>query len=100
MSAHEDRITAAERARKSRSVARGDTDTGSNTPMPAKGDRRPPAVLDPTNPASKPYGTTKDQISTMEGEGQAQTPGQESPEDISEKSREGVGKPKAPRRGR
>ena len=99
MSAHKDKISAEERSRKSRSVARGDTDDG-NTPMPAKGDRRPPAVLDPTNPASKPYGTTKDQISTMEGEGQAQTPGQESPEDISEKSREGAGKPKTPRRGR
>lgn len=32
-------------------------------------------VLDPTNPASKPYGTTKDQVDTMEGEGQAQQSG-------------------------
>ena len=28
--------------------------------------------MDPTNPASKPHGTTKDQVSEMEGEGQAQ----------------------------
>ena len=34
-------------------------------------------VLDPKNPASKPQGTTKDQVDTMEGEGQAQQPGQE-----------------------
>ena len=98
MSAHKDKISNEERARKSQSVVRGDTDAG-NTPVPAKGARRPP-VLDPKNPASKPYGTTKDQISTMEGEGQAQTAGQEPPEDISEKSPEGAGKPKGPRRGR
>ena len=36
-------------------------------------------VLDPKNPASKPQGTTKDQVDTMEGEGQAQQPGQEQP---------------------
>jgi hypothetical protein len=35
--------------------------------------------LDPTNPASKPHGTTKDQIDEMEGEGQAQAPGQKPP---------------------
>jgi hypothetical protein len=34
-------------------------------------------VLDPKNPASKPQGTTKDQVDTMESEGQAQQPGQE-----------------------
>jgi hypothetical protein len=28
--------------------------------------------MDPNNPASKPHGTTKDQVSEMEGEGQAQ----------------------------
>jgi hypothetical protein len=28
--------------------------------------------MDPTNPASKPHATTKDQVSEMEGEGQAQ----------------------------
>ena len=98
MPAHKGRISAEERARKSRSVAHGDTDDG-NTPVPAGGDRRPP-VLDPRNPDSKPHGTTKDQISTMEGEGQAQTAGQEPPEDINEKSREGAGKPTGPRRRR
>jgi len=98
MSSHKDRISAEERARKRRSVARGDTDDG-NTPVTPKGDR-PPPVLDPSNPDSKPHGTTKDQISTMEGEGQAQIAGQEPPAELIEKSREGAGKPKAPRRGR
>ena len=46
-------------------------------------------VLDPTNPASKPYGTTRDQVANMEGEGQAQTPGQEQPADINEKAGKG-----------
>ena len=46
-------------------------------------------VLDPTNPASKPYGTTRDQVANMEGEGQAQTPGQEPPADIKEKAGKG-----------
>ena len=46
-------------------------------------------VLDPTNPASKPYGTTRDQVANMEGEGQAQTPGQEQPADIKEKAGKG-----------
>ena len=36
----------------------------------------------------------------MEGEGEAQTAGQEPPEDMNEKSREGAGKPKGPRRSR
>ncbi len=40
------------------------------------GDTHP---LDPANPASKPHGTTNDQISEMEGEGQAQAPGQDPP---------------------
>jgi len=57
-------------------------------------------VLDPKNPDSKPHGTTKDQIATMEGEGQAQTPGQEPPDDITEKPPEGAGKPKGPRGSR
>ena len=47
----------------------------------ASGDKSPP-VLDPKNPASKPHGTTKDQVSNMEGEGQAQIQGQEPPADI------------------
>lgn len=32
---------------------------------------------DPQNPASKPQGTLHDQEATMEGEGQAATPGQD-----------------------
>ena len=36
-------------------------------------------ALDPMNPASKPQGTTKDQVDTMESEGQAQQQGQEPP---------------------
>jgi len=75
MSEHKDKMSAEKRARRSHRVAPGDTADG-NTPVPADGDSRPP-VLDPRNPASKPHGTTKDQISNMEGEGQAQTPGQE-----------------------
>ena len=46
-------------------------------------------VLDPTNPDSKPYGTTRDQVANMEGEGQAQTPGQEQPAGINEKAGKG-----------
>jgi hypothetical protein len=98
MSGHKDTISAEERARRSNSVARGDTG-GGNTPVPAVGDLRPP-VLDPRNPASKPHGTTKDQISNMEGEGQAQTPGQEPPVDINEQPGKGPGKTKGPRRSR
>jgi hypothetical protein len=98
MSEHKDKISAEERARRSRSIARGDTVDG-NTPVPAEGDSRPP-VLDPRNPASKPHGTTKDQISSMEGEGQAQTPGQKPPVDLNEKSGKGAGKTKGPRSGR
>ena len=49
-------------------------------------------VLDPTNPASKPYGTTRDQIANMEGEGQARTPGQEPPDGVNEKAGKGRGK--------
>ena len=36
---------------------------------------------DPQNPASKPHGTTTDQINEMESEGQARTPGQPAPVD-------------------
>lgn len=35
--------------------------------------------IDPKTPASKPHGTTKDQVNDMESEGQAQTPGQPAP---------------------
>jgi len=58
------------------------------THVPADGDSDVP-VLDPTNPASKPYGTTRDQVANMEGEGQAQTPGQEQPAGINEKAGKG-----------
>ena len=92
MSEHKDRISVEERARRSQSVARRDTADG-NTPVPSAGAKRPP-VLDPKNPASKPHGTTKDQISNMEGEGQAQTPGQEPPVDINEKPGKGPDKRK------
>ena len=60
-----------------------------------RGDRDAP-VLDPTNPASKPYGTTSDQIANMEGEGQAQTPGQDPPAGIKEKAGQGRGKVERP----
>ena len=34
-------------------------------------------VLDPKTPASKPHGTTQDQVTEMENEGQAQQQGQD-----------------------
>ena len=39
-------------------------------------------VADPRNPATKPHGTTEDQVKEMENEGQAQT--QAKPEDAVE----------------
>ena len=36
----------------------------------------PTQTADPTTPASKPHGTTTDQVREMESEGQAQTQGQ------------------------
>ena len=39
-------------------------------------------VADPKNPATKPHGTTEDQVKEMESEGQAQT--QAKPEDTVE----------------
>ena len=39
-------------------------------------------VADPKNPATKPHGTTEDQVKEMENEGQAQT--QAKPEDTVE----------------
>ena len=39
-------------------------------------------VADPRNPATKPHGTTEDQVKEMESEGQAQT--QAKPEDTVE----------------
>ena len=39
-------------------------------------------VADPRNPATKPHGTTEDQVKEMENEGQAQT--QAKPEDTVE----------------
>jgi hypothetical protein len=66
----------------------GDGDTGvpddeqgiSNRP----GDRDE-TPMDPTNPASKPHGTTRDQINEIEGEGQAQAPGQNPPPNTNDK---------------
>jgi hypothetical protein len=80
-----DKLTADERAKRGKNVPLGDPgdrDTGvredglriSNRP----GDRDE-SPKDPTNPASKPHGTTKDQVTEMEGEGQAQVTGQEPP---------------------
>ena len=51
-------------------------------------------VKDPKTPASKPHGTTRDQIANMESEGQAQQPGQEPPVEV----REEVLKPIRPRK--
>jgi hypothetical protein len=50
---------------------------GMGAPPHQAGDDEDQPVLDPKNPASKPQGTTKDQVDTMEGEGQAQQPGQD-----------------------
>ena len=61
--------------------------TKKTTPSAPPADREPSPdgpdqpVLDPKNPASKPQGTTKDQVDTMESEGQAQQPGQQPPPD-------------------
>ena len=94
-----DKTSGQERVKKSQ-VTRGDRDAGGKTHVPADepgvsdhpgGDSDAP-VLDPTNPASKPYGTTRDQVANMEAEGQAQTPGQEPPADINEKTGKGRGK--------
>jgi hypothetical protein len=49
-----------DRRKSGQSVPAKDTGNNDETPM------------DPTNPASKPHGTTSDQVSEMEGEGQAQ----------------------------
>ena len=58
-------------------------------PYPA-GSERPQdqPVLDPKNPATKPQGTTKDQVDTMESEGQAQQPGQDPKPDGPDKASE------------
>ncbi len=39
-------------------------------------------VEDPKNPATKPHGTTDDQVKEMENEGQAQQPAQVDPADV------------------
>lgn len=45
---------------------------------------------DPQSPASKPQGTLHDQEQTMEGEGQAATPGQEPAPDTDATAAEGA----------
>ena len=84
-----DKKSGRERVKKSQ-VTSGVRDDKGKTHVPADqpsvsehqgGDSDVP-VLDPTNPASKPYGTTRDQVANMEAEGQAQTPGQEQPAGI------------------
>ena len=94
-----DKTSDRERVKKSQ-VTRGVRADDGKTHVPADepsvsdhpgGDSDVP-VLDPTNPASKPYGTTRDQVANMEGEGQAQTPGQEPPAGINEKAGKGRGK--------
>jgi len=78
-------IATEDRRKSGQSVPLGDTGEGdTGVPDDEQGISNRPgdkddAPLDPTNPASKPHGTTKDQISEMEGEGQAQAPGQEPP---------------------
>ncbi len=85
MPENKSKIRTDERPKQGQSVPLGDTGDG-NTGVQAneqgisnrKGDKHK-KPMDPTNPASKPHGTTKDQIDEMEGEGQAQAPGQEPP---------------------
>jgi hypothetical protein len=80
-------IIATEDRRKSgQSVPLGDTGDGdSGVPEDEQGisnrpgDKNDEPPMDPANPASKPHATTKDQVSEMEAEGQAQGPGQEPP---------------------
>ena len=98
MPARKDKMSGQERVKKSH-VARGDTDDG-KTHVPADepsvsdhpGGANDAPVLDPRNPASKPHGTTMDQVANMESEGQAQTPGQKPPADIHEKGGKARGK--------
>jgi hypothetical protein len=85
-------IIATEDRRKSgQSVPPGDTGDGdTGVPEDEQGISNRPGdkdetPTDPTNLASKPHGTTKDQISEMEGKGQAQAPGQEPPRNIDDK---------------
>jgi hypothetical protein len=77
-----DDIPAEERAKRGQGVPLGNTGDGETSVRedeqgisnrPGDKDHGPP--MDPANPASKPHGTTKDQASEMEAEGQAQTPG-------------------------
>jgi hypothetical protein len=84
-------IATEDRRKSGQSVPLGDTGEGdTGVPDDEHGISNRPsdkddAPLDPTNPASKPHGTTKDQISEMEGEGQAQAPGQEPPPNTDDK---------------
>jgi hypothetical protein len=91
MPAKTSKIRAEERPKQGQSVPLGDTGDG-ETGVPANeqgisnrpGDKDE-APMDPANPASKPRGTTKDQINEMEGEGQAQAPGQDPPPNTNDK---------------
>jgi hypothetical protein len=89
---HKTHIIATEDRRKSgQSVSLGDTGDGdTGVPNDEQGISNRPgdkdeAPMDPANPASKPRGTTKDQINEMEGEGQAQAPGQDPPPNTNDK---------------
>jgi len=71
-------IATVDRRKSGQNVPLGDTgDRDTGVPADQQGISNRPGdnddtPLDPTNPASKPHGTTKDQINEMEGEGQAQ----------------------------
>jgi hypothetical protein len=67
------RIATADRRKSGQRVPPGDTGDKDET------------TIDPTSPASKPHGTTKDQIDEMESEGQAQGQGQEPPPKANDK---------------
>jgi hypothetical protein len=74
-------IATEDRRKTGQSVPLGDTgDRDTGVPADQQGISNRPGdkddtPLDTTNPASKPHGTTKDQINEMESEGQAQAPG-------------------------
>jgi len=56
-----------------------------------------PTVVDPKTPATKPHGTTDDQIKEMESEGQAAT-SQATPEDVESPSADQVQGAPGPKR--
>ena len=79
-------IATEDRRKTGQTVPLGDTGAGdAGVPADQQGISNRPGdkddtPLNPTNPASKPHRTTKDQITEMEGEGQTQAPGQEPPQ--------------------